>query len=499
MITNDEHRDEVKKNEDLPLIEGFDGLVLHPSLDIQRNILSLGFRLYDKDIKLINIIIIVHDGRIKITREDTAEVVGKKLMFESRGRLLQRISERWSLEKLNRLITNYQHGKGSPYNVSEVLPLVVSKLKQFVQLNSELDYTLVGAWSIGTYFYPIFSAFPYLNPHGPKGSGKSQLLNVLQQYCFNARKARPTTAALGDIVDSLRGTFLIDQAELLWRKGNEDLCDILTDSYKRGGGKRVYSTLDKDRQRNVKECDTYSPKAIASTGEIPPDLRDRLLPVQLLRSNCNFPDPDEATDDWNHIRDILYTTLIHEFPNVLSLYCSLKTLYRHSGEVVGRQLELWLPIETILTFFGVDSATIKEARVYFLQQYSTNEDEPSDLESAVIRFVLNHFPPGNNEVELSPKEIALGIDQDVFPPRVETDKHRATNVGRALHKYNLFRNETRTGNGKVYNFVREHVALVCQQYLPGDKHTEHTLTPSDPFDDAIKSMQDVGLLPTKSV
>ena len=499
MITQQEEKklETEPQNEPIP-IEGFDGLVLHPSLDLQQDVLSLGFRVRGKDRKIQNVIVVVHAGRIEIAREDTIEIAEKNISFDLKGRFLQHIEERWSLARLNKIITDYRSGKSLSSRPSEVLSNIISKLKHFIQLESELDYVLIAAWSIGTYFYPAFSAYPFLNPHAPKKSGKSQLLNVLQQICFNARKARPTPAALGDIVDSLRGTYLIDQAELLWRKGNEDLCDLLTDSYKRNGGKRLIIMYDKDKQRSPKEFDTYCPKAIASTGDIPPDLRDRLLPIRLLRSDRNFPDPDEA-GDWGVIRDHLYSMLILEFVNLRTIYEVLKMQYRHSHEIIGRQLELWLPIEAVLTLTGTEKSLVLGVRAHFLQLYSTNEDEPSDLESAVMRFLLESFPNGHDAHQMSPKEIATAIDQDVFPSRIETDRQRATNVGRVLHKYNLFTDEMRIGNGKVYKFVKEHVGRVCRQYLGEGEHTEHTSTASDPFADGIKSMQDAGLIPPESV
>src|SRR5207247_1721896 len=105
---------------------------------------------------------------------------------------------------------------------------------------------------------------------------------LLQHLCLNAIKARPTIAALGDTIDSFRGTYLIDQADGLGRKGTEDFMDIIADSYKRSGGKRMFVTInEKSKTRSVVEQATYSPKAFASIRELPDDLRDRCLIIPL--------------------------------------------------------------------------------------------------------------------------------------------------------------------------------------------------------------------------
>jgi hypothetical protein len=195
-------------------------------------------------------------------------------------------------------------------------------------LETASDSAIVAAWAIGTYFFPLFSAYPFLHVKAPKGSGKSQCLTLLLQVCCNAIKARPTFAALSDTVDALRGTYLIDQADALSRRQHEDLLDILTDSYKRGGGKRRLRVQDKRGQWRTVEQETYSPKTFASIKDLPEDLRDRCLIVPLIRSQQNFLAPDEDTEDWKTIRGHLYRLLLTEHTTVANVYAIRKREYK---------------------------------------------------------------------------------------------------------------------------------------------------------------------------
>jgi hypothetical protein len=86
---------------------------------------------------------------------------------------------------------------------------LVAAYKTFLDL-PEPAYGLMAAWTVGTYYAHLFTAFPCLHFHGPKESGKSKALEALSCACFNAWKGRDiTAAALGDTADGQRGTLLL--------------------------------------------------------------------------------------------------------------------------------------------------------------------------------------------------------------------------------------------------------------------------------------------------
>jgi len=112
------------------------------------------------------------------------------------------------------------------------------------------------------------SALPYLHFHGPKESGKSKSFEALRYTSFNAWKGRDiTAAALGDTMDGLRGTLLLDQVEKL-NNGQEtgNLISLLADSYKKSGGQRRVVVIV-NGVRSVLEFSAYGPKAYASNQE----------------------------------------------------------------------------------------------------------------------------------------------------------------------------------------------------------------------------------------
>jgi len=436
-------------------IKEFDGEMLHPSLDIKNDILVLGFRYRVKPDEEQELFLTVKSGIIICHTEKSFEQEGKRYFFEKGKRKLMRLEERWSIAGLNQFVNDYNNLKISSVNPREVFEEIKNLAKKYVELEQEIDYSIITAWAIGTYLFPIFSAYPFLNIKAPKRSGKSQCLNFLNQICFNAVTARPTLAALGDTVDSLRGTYLIDQADSLERKGSEDLLDILTGSYKKGGGKRRIINSDKAKSREVLEHETYSPKVFGSIRELPEDLRDRCFIIPLIRSQKNFPDPDDENENWREIRGRFYKFLIANYDSVAANYFVRKTEYKRQPDIVGRELELWLPLEIIFKSVGVENKIIEEAKKRFLSQYGFSEYEPSDIEEEVVKFILNQFQENTEtEIVLSPKEISESINPDVFSEG-DTPKQRAAKVGWAIKKFNLAsEKKPRTKKGICYSFEK---------------------------------------------
>ncbi len=470
-------------DENKNIIEGFAGITLHPSLDIKDGVLVLGFRYHSKLRKVEDLILLVWKGTIRFATEDSLVIEDKEYFIEKKGRRLIWLQERWSIKDLNQFIAEYADVR---LNVipepKELFEEIKKTIKDYVGLEKEVDYSLAAAWIVGTYFHPIFSAYPFLNVKAPKHSGKSQFLNLLKQLCFNAVKSRPSVAALGDTVDALRGTFLVDQADGLKRKGGEELLDIFADSYKGSGGKRRIIQLDKEKQRSIVEHSTYGPKVFASIQDLPEDLRDRCLIIPLLRSHKNFFDPDEESDIWGGLRGKLYKFLIGHGSSVAIDYSILKVEHRAKKEISGRTLELWLPFEVMFRAMNV-AEEIPEARKRFLSRYDFAESEPSELDHAVLAYILEQFKDGITQILLSPRLIAEALDVNLFDRKMSSNQI-AARVGWSIKNYNMHSEKKRKGEGNWYLFEKAKVELVRDTYFstpstPEAPDPERTATPGN--------------------
>jgi hypothetical protein len=439
----------------------------HPSLDIKDNILVLGFRIKKEKDKEIDLFFInTNDGYI--TTEKT-EFINKEQTFaiEKKKRILSKLSQKWGVDNLNKLLEALQDPLNK-FNEIELYQKIRDNLKKYIELEEEADYTILTAWTIGTYFFPTFSAYPYIHIKAPKGSGKSQCLNLLNQTAFNAVKARASLPALRDTVDALRGTYLMDQADALHRNNMEDFLDVLTDSYKRGGGS-IRKMIANKNAWNLEEFEAYGPKAFASIGQLPEDLRDRCIVIPLIRSNKNYPPINEEDGIWKEIRSGLYTFLIRQFIYVGQMYTLKEFEYKSSEKITGRPLELWLPIESILKSVFVKEEEIELAKKRFLSRYEFSSYQTSDIEVAVIETIIV-LMENKPEIMLRPKEISLKIDTELFDEddkfNYASQKQKATIVGRAITKFNLATQKLgRDSQGERYLFTKEHLEKIHKGYF----------------------------------
>lgn len=460
-------------------IVAFDGELLHPSIDIKENILTLGFRCRSDAYTESDIFLIKTDSNIQICRDNTFIIQNKNYFFETRERKLNRLEEKWGIIALKQLVAKFNNAENFEEKGRDIFEAINNLLHKYIELENENDYILLSTWILGTYYYQIFYSFPFLHIKAPKRSGKSQCLNLLTQLCFNAIKARPSLASLSDTVDSLRGTFLIDQCDALGRKGNEELLDTLADSYKRSGGKRRIVSIDKKKGRTILEFETYSPKVFASVKELPEDLADRCLIIPLVRSQQNFLDPDDNNENWREIRGKLYNYLILNYSIFQSFYFAKKRQYKENTQIKGRTLELWLPFEVVLNGFGM-AEFIEQAKKRFLSQYVFTEYEPSEFEEVVLLAIIGQFNE-SQQIKLTPKEISETLDNGELPPEW-TPQQKAAKVGWVIKKFNASSAKLpRSKKGMQYLFEKEQVEKVYQSYFNiTNKPTSPALSENNP-------------------
>ncbi len=457
--------------------------VFHPSLDIKDGILVLGFRIKKDKGDESDLFIIKTDGEegIRTTEELFFFYKDQQYAIDKKKRVLPRLSQKWSVEQLNQLLQEVIDGKLAEAS-SVIYIKALDALKKYIELERVEDYSILTAWVIGTYFFPSFSAYPYIHIKAPKGSGKSQSLSFLNQTVFNGVKARASQPALRDTVDSLRGAYLMDQADALYRNNFEDFLDVLTDSYKKAGGS-VRKMVQKKNNWNLEEFEAYSPKAFASINQLPEDLRDRCIVIPLIRSSRNLPTLDEESTIWRELRDGLYRNLINNFSVITGNYLALGYGYKQSNEIFGRRLELWLPIEVVLRTSDVSENEIDQAKKRFLSRYEFASYQTSEIEVAVIETIMR-IMKDKTELILRPKEIASEIDSEMFEDDDKfvfaSTKQKSTIIGRAITKFNLASQKLpRDSSGERYLFQKEHLQKIYEGYFSQQNNVEDTSTYTD--------------------
>lgn len=427
-------------------------LILHPALEVRRDLALIGFRhqlVSGDEIKTENVFFIATPAKIAVTANNIVDLPGGKGVLDIRGKILPLASQRVNLEQLQ----IWAKAPTAP-GPSQVYSEIKTTVKRYIYL-PEPAYGLIAAWIMGTYFYYTFAAYPFLLILGPKTTGKSNTLFVLAQLSFNAYLETHLTApALADTTDTLRGTLALDHAMNL--EANPDLLSILIASYKREGGRRRLVTLTKTGRR-VDEFESYSPKAFASLRPLPEDLADRCYSVNTSPAPFNLPNPSASREDWMGMRTKLTKLLLSHYSQV----CQLAQEGTHEESRFG---ELWLPIEVMLNLAKVEAKEIEVIRDYCSEKFSLTKFELDAWDEALVRATLDAPDKVSSSELLQALHTNLSLSEDEPKPGHKWQ-------GRALQRLGLIKQKGRhreAGKQELYYVLDKEQASRLLTYAPGD-------------------------------
>jgi len=215
-------------------------------------------------------------------------------------------------------------------------------LSKYIQFSSDQIAWTLALWIIGTYVYQIFNAYPYIHLLGPSGSGKSTILAMLNELVFNPIfTGNISVSAMFRVVEGSGGTILFDEAEVLDSEFGHDYRLLLNAGYKKGAC--VYRMERAKEGFELKEFDTYGPKAIASIGPIPSVLGNRCIKVLTIPTDKDLPLLEPGIPVFGKIRNKLYRF-------GLSYSEAIKTAYRMGlgvESLKGRKREILAPLKAI--------------------------------------------------------------------------------------------------------------------------------------------------------
>jgi hypothetical protein len=421
---------------------------LHPAIDFLGEAMSIGFRV-DLPDNETGLLLVFSDGQ-EVRTEINPEMLqaGEQAYQIPKKSSPPFLRDVWGLKELRKFLEH-------PTRPNNLYGDLVAAYKTYLDL-PDAAYGLLAAWTVGTSFAHLVTAFPFLHFHGPKESGKSKTLEALRCVCLNAWKGRDiTAAALGDTADGQRGTLLLDQAEKLNNEENGNLIGLLADSYKKAGGQRRVVEITK-AGRSVLEFSTYGPKAFASTKPLDPDLADRCVRIPMTRTRKRLPDLEGWEPVWKGLRDELYRYTLAAFKEVRQHYETIPG----DGTRIG---ELWRPLLAVLLALGVEQSEIEAIYTLFMEAAQETRHEPTGWECTLLEVLREEAQARIGRFEMTVSEIttAMNIEGDKQPG------HRW--VGETITRYHLHKERTRQWrDGKyltTYSFDPKAVIEKCEIYL----------------------------------
>jgi len=319
---------------------------VHPAIDVVDGVAYVGVNLPCEvrdiegkaEVREFHFLINSKGERILCHKEELS-----KLKLQLKHSVVK-LPNRWSLES----IKAWLDGKAK-VEPDELYTAVKTAFETYIEFEDSRVYDFLTLWTIGTYFFHLFNAYPYLYIGGTKQSGKTKLLTLLSLLCHNAIFSNNlSTASAYRLIQSGRCTLLMDETEKLVNPERElDFRNMLYAGYKKGAV--VYRT-HKDTLK-PEPFEVFSPKALANIGGIEDVLEDRCIPIIMKHGkNPKIVNNEVPLDSpvWQQIRDMLYIFYLSHFNELgeLNVYSEL-----YGEALKQRELELWHPILTLARLF----------------------------------------------------------------------------------------------------------------------------------------------------
>lgn len=315
----------------------------------------------------------------------------KKLGFEVKLREKPTPNKLWSKVGFD----SYQSGHRA--DATDVFNRIADVVDHFIDFEHSLAdqrtmAELVACWILSTWFLEAFNVVGYFWPNGERGSGKTQLLNVLAElgYLGQMITAGGTFATQRDMAD-LGATTCFDDAESLCdpRKPKNDKLDLLL-----AGNRRGVTIPHKESTGNyqwrTRYVNAFCPRAFSAINLPDATLASRTIMIPLVRSGNQKKANADVADyfKWPHSKGKLVDDLWSLALANLAKLPAFDDMVNKKAQLTGRNLEPWKGILSIALWLedqgrtGIGERMEKLALDY---QKERHEIEKPDLTLLVIR------------------------------------------------------------------------------------------------------------------
>lgn len=241
-------------------------------------------------------------------------------------------------------------------------------------------------WTIGTYAYLDFDAFPYLViTSATKRSGKTRLSELIGFTCSNPRQfAAMTGATVYRSIELEKPTLLIDEAESLSSEAASTMRSVLNVGYRKG------QSIPRTDGLRMKQFDTYCPKLFVLIGSVFDTLRDRSIVITMQRAE---PPSRFVFNIAKERGQILREQIAADVKKSLATIKDRFTNHKGLAFLMDRDEEIWTPLFVLCEIFApsrvqelkvmaVDLATEKTAEATRYIQSKKAEEAAVDDEYA---------------------------------------------------------------------------------------------------------------------
>jgi hypothetical protein len=327
---------------------------------------------------------------------DDGEVFGDGFKDCTKSGLEVHLSEMPKLDKLFSKSGFIGFLDGERPEAVDVYNRVVHTIDRFMDFNHSLAdqqimCELIGCYVLATWFLDAFNVIGFLWPNGVRGSGKTQLLNVVAELSYLGEMilTGSTFASMRDLAD-YGATLAFDDSENVANpRMDPDKRALLLAGNRRGNAIAVKESIGQNKWK-TRRVNTFCPRLFSAI-QLPDEvLASRTIVIPLIRSsnphkaNANPSDYGLWPHDRRKLVDDLWALSLSQLPIMSSYETKAIKLARLSG----RDLEPWLALLAVaawLTDRGLAGLWERIEKVSYKYQKERQHLESDSMTALVVR------------------------------------------------------------------------------------------------------------------
>lgn len=263
-------------------------------------------------------------------------------------------------------------------NETKLFQEIIEFVKKHEPLRDLNAYENLAAFTFATYRMEEFSITPYLNLLGPRGTGKTRLMELLAAVCYRGWfVTHPSPASVYYVVDRYAPTLLADNYEF-WSKESRRELDGLFNAGYRAGTVVPRRPKDENGGNELEVYRVFCPKVISGTREPSDALGSRCIRIRTARAS--EPVPMFVDSEWAaRLRGELLAYRFKHFETPLQKDQELMNQYWRVGEIFYPLLTI-APDETAARKIAEFASGIYNEEV---------EEEAASFDAEVVKAILN--------------------------------------------------------------------------------------------------------------
>jgi hypothetical protein len=320
---------------------------------------------------------------------------------------------------------------------------------QYVVLPDSDTTDAVVLWIAASHGIEAFETAPRLViTAAGKRCGKSRLLDVVEATCARPLATGNTTAAalVRSIGDGQPPTLLVDEVDVVFKSGNEELRGLLNAGFQRG---KPYLRCE-PKTNKVEVIESFAMAALAGIGNLPDTVMDRAV---VVRMRPRAQDETVSTYRLNRDRPRL-TAFAERLAEWITSVISRLRMSEPEMPVEDRAADTWEPLIAVADAAGGTwPERARTAAVTLTERAQEDDREESDT-LMLLRHFRDHVFTGA-EKEKASTEVALSALRGIPDhPQWVRDLDAAT-MAKMLRPYGIKPKNIRVPQGVRRGYRRE--------------------------------------------